>query len=146
LLGLAFVLGLYLVRAQVPAHIAETFTGITTNPILMVLLINLFLIIIHSVLETVSSIIIVIPVFMPLMLSMHIDPIAFGIIVLVNSAIGINLPPIGFCLYTASSISGIKLEQATRAILPFILALLIDLLLVILLPEISLFLPKLFNM
>lgn len=146
LLGLAFVLGLYLIREQVPMQIAGTFSNLTTNPIIMVLFINLFLILIHAVLETISSIIVVIPVFMPLLLSMHVDPVAFGIVVLVNSAIGINLPPIGFCLYTASSISGITLEEATKAIMPFIITLLIDLAIVILFPHLSLLLPSLLGM
>jgi len=86
----------------------------------------------------------VIPVFLPMLQQAHVDPIAFGIIVLINSAIGINLPPIGFCLYTAASISGISLEQATRAIMPFILALAMDLAIVIFFPQMSLFLPKMF--
>ena len=81
---------------------------------------------------------------MPLLQSAHVDPVAFGIIVLINSGIGINLPPTGFCLYTAASISGVSLEKATRAILPFILALTIDLIIAVLFPQISLFLPNLF--
>ena len=60
-----------------------------------------------------------------------------------SSAIGINLPPIGFCLYTASSISGVSLELAAKAILPFIRALSIDLAIIILCPKITLFLPHL---
>ncbi|MHB1654226.1 MAG: TRAP transporter large permease subunit [Desulfitobacteriaceae bacterium] len=82
---------------------------------------------------------------MPLVQMMHLDPIAFEIIVLNNSAIGINLSPSGFCLYTASSIGGITLEEATKAILPFTLALLIDLAIVIFFPRIALFLPNLLS-
>jgi C4-dicarboxylate transporter, DctM subunit len=144
LLGLAFVLGRYMIEQRIPAYVAGNFLHITTNVLLLVLMVNAFLIVIHAVLETISSIIVVIPVFLPLLLQAHVDPIAFGIIVLINSAIGINLPPIGFCLYTAASISGISLEQATRAIMPFILALAIDLAIVIFFPQISLFLPKIF--
>ncbi|MHB1654215.1 MAG: TRAP transporter large permease [Desulfitobacteriaceae bacterium] len=146
LLGLAFVLGLYLIREQVPAHVANGFLDITRNSLLLLLLMNLFLMLVHSSLETISSIIVVIPVFMPLVQMMHLDPIAFGIIVLINSAIGINLPPIGFCLYTAASIGGVSLEEATKAILPFTLALVIDLAIVVFFPQISLFLPNLVGM
>lgn len=144
LLGLAFVLGRYMIEQRIPAYVGDHFLHITTNALLLVLMINAFLILIHAVLETISSIIVVIPVFLPLLQQAHVDPVAFGIIVLINSAIGINLPPIGFCLYTAASISGISLEQATRAIMPFILALAIDLAIVIFFPQISLFLPKIF--
>jgi tripartite ATP-independent transporter DctM subunit len=146
LLGLAFILGLYLTKQQIPGQIANSFLGMTGDKLLLLLLINVFLMVIHTSLETISSIIVVIPVFMPLIHAMNIDPIAFGVMVMVNSAIGINLPPVGFCLYTASSISGVPLEQATRAIMPFILTLLLDLVIVTLYPQIALFLPNLLHM
>lgn len=146
LLGFAFVLGRYLIEQQIPAFVASNFLHVTTNALLLLVLVNLFLMGTHAVLETISSIIVVIPVFMPLVQQIHMDPIAFGIIVLVNSAIGINLPPIGFCLYTASSISGVSLEKASRAILPFVGALAIDLAILILFPQITLFLPHAFGM
>jgi C4-dicarboxylate transporter DctM subunit len=143
LLGLAFVLGRYLIEAQIPLHVANSFLTITSSAIVLLILINLFLLAAHTVLETISSIAVVIPVFLPLVVQMHIDPVVFGVIVLVNSAIGINLPPIGFCLFTAASIGGVSVEKATRAILPFILALTIDLLLIIFFPHIPRFLPDL---
>jgi C4-dicarboxylate transporter, DctM subunit len=96
----------------------------------------------HAALETISSIVEIVPVFMPLALQLGVDPVAFGVVLLINSAIGINLPPVGFCLYTACSIGGVRLEQATRAILPFIGVLLIDLVLVSIFPEIALMLPN----
>lgn len=143
LLGLAFVLGRYLIEAQIPLHVANSFLSVTSSALVLLLLINLFLIAAHTVLETISSIAVIIPVFLPLIVQMHIDPIVFGVIVLINSAIGINLPPIGFCLFTAASIGGVSVEKATRAILPFIFALFVDLLLVIFFPHITRFLPDL---
>ena len=146
LLGLAFVLGRYMIEAQIPAKVASNFLLLTTSAVVLLILINLFLIATHTVLETISSIVVVIPVFMPLVLQMGIDPIVFGVIVLVNSAIGINLPPIGFCLFTAASIGGVSVEKATKAIMPFILALLLDLALIIAFPQIPRFLPDLLGM
>jgi len=143
LLGLAFVLGRYLIEAQIPLHVANSFLEVTTSALVLLILINLFLMATHTVLETISSIAVVIPVFMPLVHQMHIDPVVFGVIVLINSAIGINMPPIGFCLFTAASIGGVSVEKATRAILPFIFALLVDLALIILFPSIPQFLPGL---
>jgi C4-dicarboxylate transporter DctM subunit len=145
LLGLAFVLGRYLIEAQIPLHVANGFLSITTSALVLLLLINVFLIAAHTVLETISSIAVIIPVFLPLVVQMHIDPVVFGVIVLMNSAIGINLPPIGFCLFTAASIGGVSVEKATRAILPFIFALLVDLMLVICFPHIARVLPNLFG-
>ena len=146
LLGLAFVLGAFLIRERVAHQVASSLLQMTSNKLLLLVLINIFLLVVHTMLETISSIIVVLPVILPVITSMGMDPVAFGIIVLVNSAIGINMPPIGFCLYTASSISNVPLEQAFRAILPFIFTLLIDLTIVILFPQISLALPKLFHM
>lgn len=143
LLGLAFVLGRYLIEAQIPLHVANSFLTLTSNAIVLLILINLFLIMAHTVLETISSIAVVIPVFLPLVVQMHIDPVVFGVIVLINSAIGINLPPIGFCLFTASSIGGVSIEKSTRAIMPFILALVVDLALIIMFPHIPRILPDL---
>lgn len=143
LLGLAFVLGRYLIEAQVPLHVANSFLLITSSAVMLLILVNLFLIATHTVLETISSIVVVIPVFMPLVLQMHIDPVVFGVIVLINSAIGINLPPIGFCLFTAASIGGVSVERATKAILPFILALILDLSLIIAFPQIPRLIPDL---
>jgi len=143
LLGLAFVLGRYLIEAQIPLHVANSFLMITTSAVVLLILVNLFLIATHTVLETISSIVVVIPVFMPLVLQMHIDPVVFGVIVLINSAIGINLPPIGFCLFTAASIGGVSVERATKAILPFILALILDLALIIAFPQIPRLIPDL---
>ena len=146
LLGLAFVLGRYMIEAQIPAKVADNFLLLTASAVVLLILINLFLIATHTVLETISSIVVVIPVFMPLVTQMGIDPIVFGVIVLINSAIGINLPPIGFCLFTAASIGGVSVEKATKAILPFIFALLLDLALIIAFPQIPRFLPDLLGM
>ena len=143
LLGLAFVLGRYLIEARVPLHVANSFLLLTTSAVVLLILVNLFLIVTHTILETISSIVVVIPVFMPLVNQMHIDPVVFGVIVLINSAIGINMPPIGFCLFTAASIGGVSVERATKAILPFILALVMDLALIIAFPQIPRFLPDL---
>jgi C4-dicarboxylate transporter DctM subunit len=146
LLGLAFVLGRYMIEAQIPARVANNFLLLTTSAVVLLILINLFLVATHTVLETISSIVVVIPVFMPLVAKMGIDPIVFGVIVLINSAIGINMPPIGFCLFTAASIGGVSVERATKAIMPFILALLLDLALIIAFPQIPRFLPDLLGM
>ncbi|MBK6007092.1 TRAP transporter large permease [Ramlibacter ginsenosidimutans] len=146
LLGLAFVLGRYMIEAQIPATVAANFLTLTASAIVLLILINLFLICAHTVLETISSIVVVIPVFMPLVSHMGIDPVVFGVIVLINSAIGINLPPIGFCLFTAASIGGVSVEKATRAILPFIAALVLDLALIVAFPSIPRFLPNLMGM
>jgi C4-dicarboxylate transporter DctM subunit len=142
LLGSAMVLGMYLTREQVPQMVAEQLHQVADNKLLLILLINVALIVVHMALETIASIFVVVPVLMPLLSQAHIDPIHFGVILMVNSAIGINLPPIGFCLYIASSVAGVRLEDAARAIVPFLIALVVDLFLVSVFPDLSLTLPS----
>jgi C4-dicarboxylate transporter DctM subunit len=145
LLGSALILGLYLTREQVPQAIASHLAGVAHNPLLLLLLINLVLLAAHTVLETIASIIVIVPVLLPLFGVAGIDLVYFGIILLVNSAIGINFPPVGFCLYIGASIAEVPIEAAARAILPFIAMLVVDLALVTLLPNLSLWLPSLFH-
>jgi C4-dicarboxylate transporter DctM subunit len=142
LLGSALILGLYLIREQVPQAVASHLAGVAHSPLLLLLLINLILLFAHTVLETIASIIVVVPVLLPLFGVAGIDLVYFGIILLVNSAIGINFPPVGFCLYIGASIAEVPLEAAARAILPFLAMLVIDLILVTLLPNLSLWLPS----
>jgi C4-dicarboxylate transporter, DctM subunit len=142
LLGSAMVLGMYLTREQVPQMVAEQLHQVADNKLLLILLINIALIVVHMALETIASIFVVVPVLIPLLAQAHIDPIHFGVILMVNSAIGINLPPIGFCLYIASSVAGVRLEDAARAIVPFLIALVVDLFLVSVFPGLSLTLPS----
>jgi C4-dicarboxylate transporter, DctM subunit len=145
LLGSALILGLYLIREQVPQAVASHLGGVAHNPLLLLLLINLILLAAHTVLETIASIIVIVPVLLPLFGIAGIDLVYFGIILLVNSAIGINFPPVGFCLYIGASIAEVPLEAAARAILPFLAMLVVDLILVTLLPNLSLWLPSIIH-
>jgi C4-dicarboxylate transporter DctM subunit len=142
LLGSALILGLYLTREQVPQAIASHLAGVAHNPLLLLLLINVLLLVAHTMLETIASIIVIVPVLLPLFQIAGIDLVYFGIILLVNSAIGINFPPVGFCLYIGASIAEVPIEAAARAILPFIAMLVVDLVLVTLIPKLSLWLPS----
>lgn len=143
LLSMALLLGLFLIRAQVPQIIAESLGPIAGNPLLLIFVINIVLVVLHVGLETIAAILVVVPVLLPLLQEAHIDPVHFGIIVLINSAIGINLPPIGFCLYISCALTGVSIERAAIAILPFIGALVVDLFLVSVFPEFALFMPRL---
>jgi C4-dicarboxylate transporter DctM subunit len=101
------------------------------------------LIFIHTVLETGTCILVVIPILMPALLSAGVDPIHFGIIVAINSALGMILPPIGICLFVSSAITNITLEDVSKAVWPFALANLVVLLIVTSCPWIVQILPNL---
>jgi len=146
LLSMALLLGLYFIRVELPQAIARDVLPVSANPLILLLIINVVLLVMHTCLETMAAIIVLVPVLLPLLAEAGIDPVHFGIVLLINSAIGINLPPIGFCLYISCSITGVPIEKAAIAILPFVGALLVDLVLVSVFPDLALFLPRVLGM
>jgi C4-dicarboxylate transporter DctM subunit len=141
---MATAFGRVITLAQIPSDLAASLTSLSDNPIIILLLINLMLLIIGMFMETISSIIIMTPILLPVTVALGVDPIAFGVIMTVNLAIGFCTPPLGVNLFVASSISGVSIEQLSKAILPFFAGMLVLLLLITYVPAISLALPSLY--
>jgi len=140
------LLAWYLASQQIPQEIAGMLFSITKDPFWILVIVNLFLILIHTVLETGTCILVVIPILLPAMLAAGVDPIHFGIIVAINSALGMILPPIGICLFVSTAITNVSLEDVTKAVWPFALANLIVLSLVTANPWIVQILPGMMGM
>lgn len=140
------LLAWYLASQQIPQEIAGMLFGITKDPFWILVIVNLFLIAIHTVLETGTCILVVIPILLPAMLAAGVDPIHFGIVVVINSALGMILPPIGICLFVSSAITNISLEDITKAVWPFALANLVILSLVTAFPAIVHIVPQFFGL
>ncbi len=140
---MATAFGRVITLQQVPADLALWLTNFSDNPLVILLLINLVLLLIGMFMETISSIIIMTPILLPVALSLGIDPILFGVIMTVNLAIGFCTPPLGVNLFVASSISGVSIERLTGAIMPFFIGMIFLLLAVTFIPAISLTLPAL---
>lgn len=140
------LLGWYLSSQQIPQEIAATLFSITKDPFWILVVVNFFLIAIHTVLETGTTILVVIPILLPALLQAGVDPIHFGIIIAINSALGMILPPIGICLFVSTAITNISLEDVTKAVWPFALANLLILALVTAFPVIVHVLPAAFGM
>ena len=140
---MATAFGRLITIAQVPADLAHSLTSFSDNPIVILLLINIVLLIVGMFMETISSIIIMTPILLPVVTALGVDPIVFGVILTVNLAIGFCTPPLGVNLFVASGISGVSIENLSKAILPFFIGMLILLLLVTYVPAISLTLPAL---
>lgn len=136
----ASVFGYYLTRQRIPAELTELTLGITENWIIALLIINAILLICGMFLETSAAIIILTPILVPIVSALEIDLVHFGIIMIVNLGIGFITPPVGVNLFVAANIAGTKFESLLKAIIPFILIMLIDVLLVSFIPSISLFL------
>lgn len=141
---MATAFGRLITLAQIPADLSNTITSLSSNPIIILLLINVLLLVIGMFMETISSIIIMTPILLPVTLALGIDPIAFGVIITVNLAIGFCTPPLGVNLFVASGISGVSIEKLSRAILPFFVGMLVLLMLITYVPAISLALPSLY--
>jgi len=144
-LAAAVLLGWELIMLQVPQSLSTAMLGISHHPIVLLLLLNVALVLIHGVMETSATLILVVPLVLPILTQVGVDPIHLGIIFLVNSALGLLTPPLGLVLYVAAPITGLRVETVARAALPFLLALLVDLALVTLLPRISTIVPALLH-
>ncbi|MDG4674815.1 TRAP transporter large permease [Shinella sp. 838] len=138
MVAMAFAFGRFLTIEGVPSDLATLITNATTEPIAVLLLLNLVLLITGMFLEPVAAIIILAPILLPVARSVGVDPIHFGIIMTCNLAIGFCTPPVGINLFVASSIAKVPVEDIIRKILPFMIGMLISMAIVSFFPEISL--------
>ncbi|MET3504633.1 TRAP transporter large permease [Halalkalibacter oceani] len=139
----AGLFGWIMTKGMIPQQAASLITDFTTSKVIFLLLVNLFLFFIGMFFETSAAIIILAPILLPVALTFDVDPVHFGIIMIVNLAMGMVTPPVGVNLFISSRIAGITLEEITKGILPFLLVLIINLLILTFLPVISLWLPSL---
>lgn len=146
IIATASVFGWVLASEQVPQMVASAILSVTQNTVVILMLINLLLLVLGTFLETTAAIIITAPVFLPVITQIGIDPIHFGIIMVVNLAVGMVTPPLGVCLFVGCGIAGISLEDITRAVLPFLVMMIIDIAIITYIPAVSTFLPRLMGM
>ncbi|MCH6199655.1 TRAP transporter large permease [Aquiflexum sp. LQ15W] len=144
LVGFANLFAWIMTVEEIPQLIAQSLLNITENKILLLLLINLLLLFVGAFMETIASLLILFPVLLGVAVHIGVDPIQFAMIMVVNLVIGLTTPPVGVCLFVASSIGKIPMEKIAKAGVPFLLVSLFVLLLVTFVPGISLFLPSLF--
>lgn len=137
------VLGWYLTNEQVPQRFAQAILGVTTDRILVLLFLNIFLLIAGMFLHSAAAILLIVPIVMPLIRQVGVDPTHFGIIVTLNLAIGQQTPPVASVLLATCAISKQPVGKVFREAIPFIVVLLIVLALVTYVPAIPLFLPNL---
>jgi tripartite ATP-independent transporter DctM subunit len=124
-------------------RITELVTGFSSNVYLILFLINVMLLFFGAIMEAGVVLILFIPILYPLITSIGIDPIHFGVVMVVNLMIGVATPPMGMCLYVMSHISGIKVEVLMREILPFLIPLVLVLFIITYFPLLVTYLPSL---
>ena len=144
LTGFASVFAWILTRERIPQLIAGTIMSISSNKIIILLMINILLIIVGMFMEKISAILILFPIILGITGELGMNPIHVAMIVQLNLSIGLFTPPVGVCLFLGADIANISFSRAARGTWPFIAASLVALLLVTFIPQISLFLPELF--
>lgn len=142
IIGTANAFGRILTLEQIPSMIADAILAITDNPIIILLLINILLLFVGMVMDTTAAIIILTPILLPIAINIGVDPIHFGIIMIVNLAIGFITPPVGVNLFVGAGISGLKMEVLAKATVPFFVSMLISLTLIVVIPQLSLMFIK----
>jgi tripartite ATP-independent transporter DctM subunit len=142
ILGAAALLGLILTRARVSQDVAEFLTTVSTSPWVFIILVNIVLLILGALIDATAIILVTVPVLLPIATDLGIDPVYFGVVMIINLMIGLLTPPVGSVLYITSSVTGKPVDVVFRGIAPFLIPLIAVLILVSVFPAISLWLPR----
>ena len=145
IIAAASAFGWLMAVAEVPLRMSEALLGISENPLVLFLIINLILLMLGTFMDMAPLIIITTPIFLPVATQLGMDPVQFGVVMILNLGIGLVTPPVGAVLFVGCAVGGITIEKSLRSIWPFYCAMLIVLLLVTAIPSISLALPGLFE-
>lgn len=145
LIATSSIFGFLLTRLNVPSLAANAIVGVTDNIILIALLLNLILLVLGTIMDMAPIILIATPILLPIAISIGIDPIQFGIMVVLNCGIGLLTPPVGSVLFIGSAVGKVSMERLVKATFPFYICMIITLLLITFLPATSLWLPNLFR-
>lgn len=142
-IGTAGLFSFVLNRLSVPTLISNFFLDFSTSAWVFIILVNILLLVTGMFIEAAAAILILVPILLPISNGLGIDPVHFGIIMVVNLAIGMITPPVGINLFVASQISKISLAAISRAIVPFVIILFVDVLILSFIPALSTWIPSL---
>lgn len=145
LIAASSLFGFLLTMLHVPSLAATAITGITDNPIVIALLLNLILLLLGCIMDMAPIILITTPILLPVATQIGMDPIQFGVIMMLNCGIGLLTPPVGAVLFIGSAVGKTPMEQVVKATLPFYACMVVTLMLLTFVPQITMFLPNLFR-
>lgn len=137
------VFGWIVAREQLPQMMADFFLGISDNPLILLLLINLLLLFLGTFIESLALLLLLVPFLVPVAVSVGIDPVHFGVMAILNLMIGILTPPMGMALFVVSKVGNIPFHTLTKGVIPLLIPLFIVLFLVAVFPQFTLWLPEL---
>lgn len=141
LVGVSSIMGFVMSFAQIPAMASEAIFSVSSNPIVILLLIAVILLILGCFMDPTPAVLIFTPIFLPIVTAMGIHPVHFGIMMVFNLSIGTITPPVGPILFVGAKVADISIEDVIRRLLPFFGALILVLLMVIFTPSLSMWLP-----
>jgi tripartite ATP-independent transporter DctM subunit len=144
LIATSCAFGYCLTTLHVPALAAKAIIGITDNKIIIALMINLILLVLGCIMDMSPIILIATPILLPIATAIGINPIQFGVIMVLNCGIGLLTPPVGAVLFIGSAVGKVPMERVVKATVPFYLCMIVTLMLITFIPEICMFLPNLF--
>lgn len=145
LISTSSIFGYCLTTLHVPDLAAKAIIGLTDNPYILALLLNLILLVLGCIMDMAPIILIATPILLPIATSIGINPIQFGIMMILNCGIGLLTPPVGAVLFIGSAVGKVKMEKVVKATLPFYVCMIIVLMLITFVPGISMLLPNLFG-
>ena len=130
---------------NIPQNLSDFLVGISDNKIIILLMINLILLFVGVFMDITPAVLIFTPIFLPVIKSIGIDPIQFGIIMVVNLCIGLCTPPVGSVLFVGIGVAKTSIEKIIKPLLPLFIAMILSLVLITCFPQITLWLPKKFG-
>lgn len=142
LIGTSMALSWVLAYENIPQNISRALIALTDNKIIILLIINVILLAVGTFMDATPAVLIFTPILLPVVMKLGIDPLHFGILMILNLCIGVCTPPVGAVLFVGCSIADTKITQIIKWLLPFFLAMLVSLILVTYIPQITLFLPR----
>ena len=137
--------GWILAYLKIPDLITEIFLNISNNPFIIMLLINILLLILGGPMDMAPMILIMTPILLPVVMQFGMDPVHFGLILILNSGMGLLTPPVGTVLFVGCAIGKVSVQEGTKAMWPFFCAMIVVLMLITYVPQISLWLPSMFK-
>ena len=146
LIGFAAAFGYIMTLMMIPQQITALFTEISKEPWVILLMINVLLLLLGTLMDMAPLILIMTPILLPVVTSIGVDPVHFGMIMMINLGMGLITPPVGAVLFVGAAIAKLPIEQVTKALLPFFAAMLFVLGMVTYVPFFSLWLPRAFGL
>jgi tripartite ATP-independent transporter DctM subunit len=145
LIAASYAFGWVMAYLQLPAMITEMFLSVSDNPIVILMMINVLLLLLGAPMDMAPMILIMTPILLPVVQTFGMDPVHFGMVLVLNAGMGLLTPPVGTVLFVGCALGKVTMEQATKAMLPFFYAMIVVLLLITYVPQTVMWLPNLFK-